>query len=171
MLLELADAPDAEVSAAYQSGAQALERAGVQRADKLMVTIDWCRAYRAGRAAEFLPELLREYPAWPASAPRFALTLALAGEHDRARHLLPTAPLPPLDATYELDIALLGLAAMHVGARDIAADAYRTLLPVAAEIIGPGACVFLPAQQVLDELAAFLDRSPQPIGVKSLPGN
>ncbi|MFI6998193.1 BTAD domain-containing putative transcriptional regulator [Nocardia sp. NPDC050175] len=160
MLLELAGAPETEVSAAYRTGAVSLEKAGVQRADKLMVTIDWCRAYRAGRAAEFLPELVRDYPTWPASAPRFALTLALAGEHDRARHLLRTAPPPPLDATYELDVALNGLAAVHVGERDVAADAYRTLLPVAREIIGPGACVFLPAQQVLDELAAFLDHSP-----------
>lgn len=160
MLLELADAHDTEVAAAYRVGAQALENAGVQRADKLLVTVDWCRAYRAGRAAEFLPELLREYPNWPASAPRFALTLALAGEHDRARHLLHTAPPPPQDASYELDIALNGLAAVLVDEYDIAADAYRTLLPIADEIIGPGACVLLPARRVLDELAVALDHAP-----------
>lgn len=159
MLLELADAPDAEVAAAYRAGAQALENAGVQRADKLLVTVDWCRAYRAGRAAEFLPELLRDYPNWPASAPRFALTLALAGEHERAKHLLHTAPPPPQDASYELDIALIGLAAAIVGEYDIVADAYRTLLPIAEEIIGPGACVLLPARRVLDELTAALDHA------------
>ncbi|WP_067572538.1 AfsR/SARP family transcriptional regulator [Nocardia acidivorans] len=161
MLLELADASDTEVAAAYRVGARALEDAGVQRADKLLVTVDWCRAYRAGRAAEFLPELMRDYPNWPASAPRFALTLALAGERDRARHLLRTAPPPPQDASYELDIALIGLAAVLVDEFDIAADAYRTLLPIAGEIIGPGACVLLPARRVLDELAVALDHAPQ----------
>ncbi len=133
MLLDLADAPDEDVTEAYQAGAQALDDAGVQRAD-------------------LLPEYADRYPAWPASPQLFALTLALAGDLDRAREILPTA-LPAFpDATYELDIALVGLTAIHPDDKHIAEMAYQALLPSADEILGPGACVFVPVRQVLAEL-------------------
>ncbi len=157
MLLDLADAPDEEVTKAYQAGAQALEDAGVQRADLLLMTVRWCRAYRTGRAAELLPDYANRYPAWPASPQLFALTLALAGDLDRAREILPAA-LPAFpDATYELDIALVGLTAIRTDDEHIAEMAYQALLPSADEILGPGACVFVPARQVLAELTAYLD--------------
>lgn len=159
MLLDLADAPDDDVTKAYQAGAQALEDAGVQRADLLLMTVRWCRAYRAGKAAGLLPEYAARYPAWPASPQLFALTLALAGDLDRAREILRTA-LPAFpDATYELDIALVGLTAIHTDDKDVAEMAYRALLPAADEILGPGACVFVPAGQVLTELAGYLGAS------------
>nr|WP_198151283.1 BTAD domain-containing putative transcriptional regulator [Kibdelosporangium sp. MJ126-NF4] len=156
LLLDLTEAPDDDVTRAYRHAAVAMAVARRQDVDQLLLTVRWCRAYRAGRAAEMVPELARIHPAWPATAPVYGLTLALAGRLDEARDRMRTGFPPIPDAHYERDMAMLGLTAVRLGDREIADAAHQALLSADGQILGPPACVFLPVRAVLDELAAFL---------------
>ncbi|RJQ73776.1 hypothetical protein D5S17_24455 [Pseudonocardiaceae bacterium YIM PH 21723] len=165
VLLDMANAPEAGVLAAYGSAARAMEDAGVQRAVDILRLVRWCRAYRAGTVAELLPELEQRRPV---TTGQFALTLAIAGEHDRAREALRQVTWPTAHGLYELHVAFLGLAAARTGLRGLAASAYRALLPADGELLGPGGAVFLPVRSVLDELRCYVG---QPVASKTATGS
>ncbi|WP_246281522.1 BTAD domain-containing putative transcriptional regulator [Fodinicola acaciae] len=124
------------------------------------------RAYRT--AAERLPEtgmpgfadglpalarlsicLLHSRPAptdpgigWGAYAPWCRpLALVASGHHDQARTALASLPAPPPDHFLEVRWCLAGHAAVAVGNRRLAAEAYEALRPAAGELLGAGSGV------------------------------
>jgi hypothetical protein len=115
----------------------------------------------AGRLAELVPALQALHQVFGAmAADPLALALDASGRRAEAERIYRSGGWPRPDFFQVLLIALRGMAAVAVGARDDAPAIRERLLPFADQLAGGGTGSFIvgPVGQVLGDLALLLGR-------------
>ncbi|MFI6516366.1 BTAD domain-containing putative transcriptional regulator [Spirillospora sp. NPDC050679] len=148
----------------YTEIADAISRTGVWSSERGVEFFGiFCLRLMEGRHGELVEETRWLWEHWPdvsAAADLYALALAAGGRTDEARRVVAGAGPIRRDYFYDLAMPLRGRRALALDDRELAAAAYRELLPFRGRLAG-GSCAVAtagPVAQTLGDLAAYLGR-------------